>query len=187
DIDADLLLGVCPPTSMALSKLLETSAPMGPEPQCGPLLGPPDGAGKREENHIKIIGKSEPMLRVQRLIAIVAPTNSTVLVTGETGTGKELTAKAIHRSSSRSNGPMVKVNCAAIPSNLIESELFGHEKGAFTGALEKRIGKFELADNGTLILDEIGEMPLGAQAKLLRALQEREVERIGGQKVIKVN
>lgn len=139
------------------------------------------------ENHSEIIGSSEAMQKVFQLISQVASSDSTVLITGETGTGKELIARAIHNSSTRKNKLMVKVNCAALPSNLIESELFGHEKGAFTGATERRIGKFELANNGTVFLDEIGEIPLELQAKLLCVLQEKEIERIGGKTPIKVN
>ncbi|NOT24310.1 MAG: sigma 54-interacting transcriptional regulator, partial [Nitrospiraceae bacterium] len=117
----------------------------------------------------------------------VAPTDSTVLITGETGTGKELIARASHNVSPRKNKPLVKVNCAAIPAGLIESELFGHEKGAFTGALTKKVGRFELADKGTIFLDEIGELPLDLQSKLLRVLQEGEFERVGGTQTFKVN
>jgi transcriptional regulator with GAF, ATPase, and Fis domain len=117
----------------------------------------------------------------------VSPSDSTVLLLGETGTGKELIARAIHNGSPRRNKLMIKVNCAAIPPNLIESELFGHERGSFTGATERRIGKFELAHQGTLFLDEIGEMPLELQVKLLRALQEKEIERVGGRVTIKVD
>ena len=117
----------------------------------------------------------------------MAPTNSTVLIQGETGTGKELVARAIHHHSSRRAKPMVKVDCAALPANLIESELFGHERGSFTGASDRRIGKFEMADRSTLFLDEIGEMPLELQVKLLRALQEKEIERIGGRGTIHVD
>jgi len=138
-------------------------------------------------NFSEIIGNGAAMQEVYRLISVVANTNSTVLVLGETGTGKELIARAIHNASPRKEKLMVKVNCAALPANLIESELFGHEKGAFTGAIDRRIGKFELADHSTLFLDEIGEMPLEAQAKLLRVLQERELERIGGRQTIKVD
>lgn len=133
------------------------------------------------------IGKSVPMQTIQGWVDKVAPTDTTVLVLGETGTGKELIAQAIHEASGRSQQLMIKVNCAALPANLIESELFGHEKGSFTGALERRIGKIELANNSTLFLDEIGEMPIELQAKILRALQEKEIERIGGNATIKVN
>lgn len=138
-------------------------------------------------NHTEIIGQSESLKGIFHLINAVAATDSTVLITGETGTGKELIARALHQSSLRNNQLMVKVNCAAIPASLAESELFGHEKGSFTGATERRIGKFELAHNGTLFLDEIGELPLNLQVKLLRALQEKEIERIGGKEVIKTN
>ncbi len=113
-------------------------------------------------------------------IAQVAPGDTTVLITGDSGTGKERIASSIHNLSKRKNGPFIKINCASLPSNLIETELFGHEKGAFTGAVERRKGRFELADKGTLFLDEVGEMPLDMQAKLLRVLQEKEIERIGG-------
>jgi len=138
-------------------------------------------------NYAEIVGESPLMQKVFRLVAQVAPSDSTVLLLGETGTGKELIARAIHNNSPRKNKLMVKVNCAALPVNLIESELFGHERGSFTGATERRLGKFELANNGTLFLDEIGEMPLDLQVKLLRALQEREIERVGGNATIKVN
>ena len=134
-----------------------------------------------------IIGSGLQIKKVLHLVNQVALTNSTVLILGETGTGKELIARAIHSGSPRKNKLMVKVNCAAMPANLIESELFGHEKGSFTGAYERRLGKFELAHTGTLFLDEIGEMPLELQVKLLRVLQEREIERIGGKSVIKVD
>lgn len=135
----------------------------------------------------KIIGNSANIRGVQELLSKVAASNTTVLILGETGTGKELIARQLHNSSPRHNRLMIKVNCAAIPSNLVESELFGHEKGSFTGAHDRRIGKFELADNSSLFLDEIGELPLELQAKLLRALQEKEIERVGGRSVIKVN
>lgn len=134
-----------------------------------------------------IIGNADEMQKVYRLMSLVAESNTTVLVTGETGTGKELIARALHNSSPRRDKLMVKVNCAALPANLIESELFGHERGAFTGAIDRRIGKFELANNSTLFLDEIGELPLEAQAKLLRVIQERELERLGGKQVIKID
>jgi formate hydrogenlyase transcriptional activator len=134
-----------------------------------------------------IVGNSEAMQNVYELISQVAASQSTVLISGETGTGKELIAAAIHNLSLVSKERMIKVNCASIPENLIESELFGHEKGAFTGALDLRIGKFEQADNGTIFLDEIGELPLELQGKLLRVLQEKEIERISGKNTIKVN
>jgi formate hydrogenlyase transcriptional activator len=137
--------------------------------------------------HKEIVGNGPEMQQVFHKIQQVAYSNSTILLLGETGTGKELIARAIHKASPRKNRLMIKVNCAALPANLIESELFGHEKGSFTGAAERRIGKFELADNSTLFLDEIGELPLELQVKLLRALQEREIERIGGNAPIKVN
>lgn len=127
------------------------------------------------------------MQKVYRLITQVAASSSTVLLLGETGTGKELIARAIHNASPRKSKLMVKVNCAALPPHLIESELFGHEKGAFTGAIDRRIGKFELANNSTLFLDEIGEMPPELQVKLLRVLQERELERVGGKNTIKID
>lgn len=134
-----------------------------------------------------IVGKSAAMQEVYRLISIVGGTNTTALILGESGTGKELVARAIHNASPRKDRLMVEVNCAALPPGLIESELFGHEKGAFTGAVDKRIGKFELSDHSTLFLDEIGELPLEAQAKLLRVIQERELERVGGKQTIEVD
>jgi len=139
------------------------------------------------QNYSEIIGESQEMKKVFRMVTQVAPSDSTVLLLGETGTGKELIARAIHNASPRKNKLMIKINCAALPANLIESELFGHERGSFTGAFDRRIGKFELANNGTLFLDEIGEMPLELQVKLLRALQEKEIERIGGKTTIKTD
>ena len=134
-----------------------------------------------------IIGRSKVLSEVFKLIAKVAPTETTVLVTGETGTGKELLVRAIHRNSRRAGKPLVPVNCGAIPSELLESELFGHEKGAFTHAVKSRTGRFELADGGTVFLDEIGELDLSLQVKILRFLQEKEFEKVGGSKSIKVN
>ena len=131
-----------------------------------------------------MVGASPAMQRVRDSIARVAATDSTVLVQGETGTGKELAARAIHEQGARRDHPLVKLNCAALPHELVESELFGHEKGAFTGATQQRRGRFELADGGTLFLDEVGELPLEAQAKLLRVLQEREFERVGGSRTL---
>ena len=133
------------------------------------------------------IGESRPILQLRQMIQKVAPTEATVLICGENGTGKELVATEIFRSSARAQLPFIKVNCAAISETLIESEFFGHERGAFTGATEKREGRFELANNGTILLDEISEISLKLQAKLLRVLQEREFERVGGNRTIKVN
>lgn len=135
----------------------------------------------------EIIGSSENMDDIRETIDRVAPTEARVMITGDNGTGKELVARWIHAKSSRAKEPLVEVNCAAIPSELIESELFGHEKGAFTSAVKQRIGKFEQANGGTLFLDEIGDMSLSAQAKVLRALQESRISRVGGDKEIKVN
>jgi two-component system nitrogen regulation response regulator NtrX len=139
------------------------------------------------EGKRRILGESEKIKEVLAIVARVAPTDARVLITGENGTGKELVARAIHRSSKRAARPFVEVNCAAIPAELIESELFGHEKGSFTGATTQRIGKFEQADGGTIFLDEIGDMSLQAQAKVLRALEEGTVERVGGAKIIPVD
>ena len=135
----------------------------------------------------RIIGDSAALRRVLGTVRIVAPTNATVLINGETGTGKELVAEAIHKYSARSNGPFVKVNCAAIPAGLLESELFGHERGAYTGAITRSIGRFELANRGTLFLDEIGDIPLELQPKLLRVVQERQFERLGGAATIRTD
>ncbi|GAB4271888.1 MAG: sigma-54 dependent transcriptional regulator [Deferrisomatales bacterium] len=142
-----------------------------------------DRAGRRDE----MLGTSAALRELKEQIRVVAPTRASVLITGENGTGKELTARAIHRASRRSDGPFVEVNCAAIPDNLIESELFGHEKGAFTGAASRRRGKFDLADGGTLFLDEIGDMSLNTQAKILRVLQEMRFERVGGARTHEVD
>ena len=134
-----------------------------------------------------LIGSSAALGKVLALIGQVASTDSSVLLLGETGTGKELVARAIHENSKRNMNPMIKVNCAALPGHLVESELFGHEKGSFTGATDKRIGKFEQAHQGSLFLDEIGDMPLDMQVKLLRAIQEKEIERIGSKSTIRTN
>jgi DNA-binding NtrC family response regulator len=139
------------------------------------------------ENSSELLGRSAAMEQLRQLIRKVARTNATVLIQGESGTGKELVARAIYRESPRATAPFIKVNCAAIPENLIESEFFGHEKGAFTGALNKREGRFELAHGGTILLDEISEISPQVQAKLLRVLQERELERVGGNRTIKVD
>jgi PAS domain S-box-containing protein len=141
----------------------------------------------REHNFEEIVGNSEALLEVLHRVETVAPTDSTVLIMGETGCGKELIARALHSRSKRSNRPLVKVNCGAIPTGLVESELFGHMKGAFTGALERRTGRFELADGGTLFLDEVSELPLDTQVKLLRVLQEHEFEPLGSSRTLRVN
>jgi formate hydrogenlyase transcriptional activator len=142
---------------------------------------------RAERGFDEIVGDSPALQEVLRQVEVVAPTDSAVMITGETGTGKELIARAIHRLSDRRDRTFVKLNCAAIPTGLLESELFGHEKGAFTGAVERRVGRFELADGGTLFLDEVGDIPLELQPKLLRVLQEQEFERLGSGKTIKVN
>ncbi len=138
-------------------------------------------------NFEEIVGKSLALQRLLKKVETVAPTDSTVLICGETGTGKELIARAIHNLSSRNSNAFVKMNCAAIPTGLLESELFGHEKGAFTGAVAQRIGRFELAHRGTVFLDEVGEIPFELQTKLLRVLQEREFERLGSTRTIRTD
>ncbi|MGH2445667.1 MAG: sigma-54-dependent transcriptional regulator, partial [Candidatus Limnocylindria bacterium] len=143
--------------------------------------------GKREAERERIVGSSKPMLEVFKLIGKVASADATVLITGESGTGKELVAEALHRASKRNPHPLIKVSCAALPETLLETELFGHEKGSFTGAMTQRKGRFETANKGTIFLDEIGEMTLGTQTKLLRILQEREFERIGSNTPIKID
>jgi len=142
---------------------------------------------KKVSEKYQIIGKSKPVIEVLEMIEKVAPTDARVLITGPNGSGKELVARQLHEKSARRGGQFIEVNCAAIPSELIESELFGHEKGSFTSAIKQRLGKFELAEGGTLFLDEIGDMSLSAQAKVLRALQENKITRVGGDKDIAVN
>ncbi len=142
---------------------------------------------KKITKNTDMIGESQAIKNIKDIIEKVAPTDAKVLITGSNGSGKELVAKWLHEKSNRASGPLVEVNCAAIPSELIESELFGHEKGSFTSAVAQRKGKFELAEGGTLFLDEIGDMSLSAQAKVLRALQENKITRVGGDKEIKVN
>ncbi|HEV2147325.1 MAG TPA: sigma-54 dependent transcriptional regulator [Longimicrobiaceae bacterium] len=171
------------------------AAPADPEEVAGALsevFAPPEevvplpaplAAGEDET----AIGASPAMLEVFRMVGRVAASSATVLVLGESGTGKELVARAVHRNSERAAGPFVAINCAAIPENLLESELFGHEKGAFTGAIARKIGRFERASGGTLLLDEVGDMSLTLQSKILRALQEREIERVGGEGRIAVD
>lgn len=142
---------------------------------------------KKISKTFDIVGDSKAIKEIKDIIEKVAPTEARVLITGGNGSGKELVARWLHEKSNRNNGPLIEVNCAAIPSELIESELFGHEKGAFTSAVAQRKGKFEMAEGGTLFLDEIGDMSLAAQAKVLRALQESKITRVGGDKEIKVN
>ena len=141
----------------------------------------------REDWERMLVGGSREMRQLQHIIRLVAGRRATVLITGETGTGKELGARALHMAGSRRSGPMVAVNCSALPESLLESELFGHVRGAFTGAFQNRIGRFEQAQGGTLFLDEIGELPMDLQSKLLRVLQEREVQRLGSSETIKVD
>ena len=150
---------------------------------------PTQKTAKRYPKHIdqRLVGSSDAVLEVKSLVSKVAPTDATVLLQGESGTGKEVIARLVHECSARAKGPFIPVNCGAIPGELLESELFGHEKGAFTGAVAARKGRFELAEGGTLFLDEIGDMPFEMQVKLLRVLQERTFERVGGGKPIKCN
>ena len=185
--DADLLQDLAQQVALAIENMLayqeiarlkarleEENVYLREEARCGAGL---DG----------IIGESPAIRRVKQAVATVAGTDATVLISGETGTGKELVARAIHEGSPRRGRTLVKVNCAALPASLIESELFGHEKGAFTGALARKLGRFELADKGTIFLDEVGDLPVELQAKLLRVLQEGEFERVGGIQTLKVN
>jgi two-component system nitrogen regulation response regulator GlnG len=179
-----------------VERIVKDLAAAAPEPPEAEQAGPaPDraeaGAEPRRYREIALpeilIGRSTAMIEVYKEIGRVARTEMTVLLTGESGTGKELVARAIHANSARARGPFITVNMAAIPKDLIESELYGHEKGSFTGAVDRRPGKFELASGGTLFLDEIGEMPIELQAKLLRVLQEREVDRVGGSRPLPVD
>jgi len=145
------------------------------------------GEIRSEGRFTEFVGDSPPLQKVLDQVATVAPSNATVLVLGETGTGKELVARAVHRMSRRREAPFIKLNCAAIPTGLLESELFGHERGAFTGAVSQKVGRMELANGGTLFLDEVGEIPLDLQPKLLRVLQDQEFERLGSNRTIKVD
>jgi formate hydrogenlyase transcriptional activator len=146
-----------------------------------------DHRDSEERRFEQIIGGSPALESVLQQLELVSPTDSTVLIQGETGTGKELVARAVHKLSPRSGRPFLKLNCAAIPFDLLESELFGHERGAFTGAIAQKLGRFELADKGTLFLDEVGDIPLGLQPKLLRVLQEQEIERLGSTRISRVD
>lgn len=180
-----LLRGLTMQLALTVTNILVTEkiAQYGATPTPQPLLPTTETA----KGYSGIIGQSAAMQNVIDLVKQVAPSDTGVLLLGESGTGKEVIASAIHSNSLRSGRDMIRLNCAAIPANLIESELFGHEKGSFTGAVQRRIGKFEQAHNSTLFLDEIGELPINLQTKLLRVLQESELERIGGSKTIKVN
>ena len=172
-----------PPDPVELSNCLDNFlGRLGPEEQAKKRGGPP-----RPGRFEHIIGRSAPLKKVFRLVDKVAATDSTVMIHGESGTGKELIARAIHQSSPRAERPLIPVNCGAIPEELLEAELFGHEKGAFTNAIRTRIGRFEMADGSTIFLDEIGDMSPKLQVKLLRVLQEHEIERVGGDKVIPVD
>ncbi|GGN13077.1 Fis family transcriptional regulator [Dyadobacter beijingensis] len=194
DAEIHLLKGICAQLSVAVSNILANERVLQQLDEIKQYKAQleVENVYLQEEiqtasNTTDFIGASTEVKKVMRMINTVAPTDSTVLLLGETGTGKELVARAIHNNSPRKNKLMVKINCAALPPTMIESELFGHEKGSFTGAYERRIGKFELAHGGTLFLDEVGEMPLEMQAKLLRVLQEKEIERLGGKSTIKVD
>lgn len=187
EIQIELLQGICAQISIAIANIMANDQINAYKKQLEVENEHLKEQIKTIYNFSEIIGNAPAMQKVYHLMSLVAESNSTVLLLGETGTGKELIARALHNSSPRKAKLMIKVNCAALPANLIESELFGHEKGSFTGAIERRIGKFELANNSTLFLDEIGEMPLETQVKLLRVLQERELERVGGKTTIKVD
>jgi transcriptional regulator with GAF, ATPase, and Fis domain len=187
DLNITILKGICAQISIAISNIRANEQVLSYKQMLEVENDQLKEQIKTIYNFSDIIGSGPAMQKVYHLMELVAETNSTVLLLGETGTGKELIARAIHNSSPRKKRLMVKVNCAALPVNLIESELFGHEKGAFTGATERRIGKFELAHQSTLFLDEIGELPLELQVKLLRVIQEREFERLGGKTTLKVD
>lgn len=187
ELNIDLLKGLCSQISVAIYNIKTNERLLAYKQQLEVENDHLKEQIKTVYNFSEIIGRGPRMEKVYRLMSRVADSGSTVLILGETGTGKELIARGIHNASSRKNKLMVKVNCAALPPNLIESELFGHEKGSFTGAFDQRIGKFELAHNGTLFLDEVGELPLELQVKLLRVIQEREFERVGGKTTLKVD
>jgi transcriptional regulator with GAF, ATPase, and Fis domain len=171
----------------AYSQVYETFSTLSPMNGSDPISVAPGNAAGPNGPQMDIIGASSGLRQVMQKIRLVAPTDATVLITGESGTGKELVACAIHEHSARNGRPIIKLNCAALPEGLFESEFFGHVKGAFTGALKDRPGRFELADRGTLFLDEIGDVPLAMQPKLLRVLQEHELERIGDTRTRRVD
>jgi transcriptional regulator with GAF, ATPase, and Fis domain len=185
--DLQVLQGLSRPLSLALENLLAFERIKTLSEQLEQEKTYLSEEIKTSHNFEEIIGSGPAMQALFKNTALVAPTDYTVLITGETGTGKELVARAVHNVSKRAARTMIKINCAALPPQLIESELFGHEKGSFTGATDKRLGKFEVAHGSTIFLDEIGELPLELQAKLLRVLQEKEIERIGGKGVQKVD
>src|SRR5690606_16961974 len=187
NVKVDLLKAVCAQLSVAVANILANERVQSYKRMLEVEKDYLREQIQTNDKFSEIIGNGPAMQKVFKMISLVADSDSTTLLLAETGTGKELIAKAIHNASLRKNKLMVKVNCAALATNLIESELFGHEKGSFTGAVERRIGKFELANKGTLFLDEIGEMPLETQVKLLRVIQERELERVGGSNTIKVD
>src|ERR1700686_5649958 len=172
---------------MAPTDCFQISSDVTPEPEQGPRDFDLRDEPSRDEAFQEIVGDSAPLREVLRQVRTVAATDATVLLLGETGTGKELVARAVHRLSPRAGSNFISVNCPAIPTGLLESELFGHEKGAFTGAINQKVGRFELAHRGTLFLDEVGDIPPELQPKLLRALQEKEFERVGGTRTIPVN
>jgi transcriptional regulator with GAF, ATPase, and Fis domain len=182
-----VLKGICAQISIAIANILANEKLLAYKKQLEQENLYLKEQIKNIYNFSEIIGNADSMQDVYRLMSLVADSGTTVLILGETGTGKELIARALHNASPRKDKLMIKVNCAALPANLIESELFGHERGAFTGAIDRRIGKFELANHSTLFLDEIGELPLEAQAKLLRVIQERELERLGGKQTIRID
>ncbi|HKS09838.1 MAG TPA: sigma 54-interacting transcriptional regulator, partial [Pyrinomonadaceae bacterium] len=187
EIDADLLINIAGQVALAVENVMQYRQIESLKNKLASEKGYLEEEIKTQYNFAEIVGQSSALLGVLKQVETVAPTDSTVLLIGETGTGKELIARAIHDLSSRNERTLVKLNCAAIPTGLLESELFGHEKGAFTGAVTSRVGRFELAHQGTLLLDEIGEIPLDLQPKLLRVLQEHEFERLGSSRTIKTN
>ncbi|HXQ73461.1 MAG TPA: sigma 54-interacting transcriptional regulator [Pyrinomonadaceae bacterium] len=187
EIDADLLVNIAGQVALAVENVMQYRQIESLKNKLASEKGYLEEEIKTQYNFAEIVGQSSALLGVLKQVETVAPTDSTVLLCGETGTGKELIARAIHNLSSRNERTLVKLNCAAIPTGLLESELFGHEKGAFTGAVTSRVGRFELAHQGTLLLDEIGEIPLDLQPKLLRVLQEHEFERLGSSRTIKTD